>query len=93
LIKYHENYLYKNLESITYEKGDDLKLKKKQSSNKNNPEGIKEIAISFLDKKLKKLTDHQLKLLYGLYFDNLNNGLKPRDAMNKAFQIVNCFKN
>jgi hypothetical protein len=39
-----------------------------------------------------KLSDKQKKLIHDLYIDNLRDGLKPKEAMDKAFQIVTCFK-
>jgi uncharacterized protein (DUF1778 family) len=60
--------------------------------NKPDYKWIKETAKILLDKNIDKLSENQIGLLYELYLENLSNGLKPKEAMNKAFEIVNCFK-
>lgn len=60
--------------------------------NKYDPKWIKETARILLDKNINNLSDNQIGLLHELYLENLRNGLKPKEAMNKAFEIVNCFK-
>jgi hypothetical protein len=45
-----------------------------------------------MDKNTDRLSKNQIKMLYNLYLENLSNGLKPKEAMDKAYQTVNCFK-
>ena len=90
---YHKHYLYQAKQSITYETGGEHKgLKKLQGIKQYDPEWIKEIAEGLLDKNINKLSDKQIKMLRDLYLKNLRDGLKPKEAMGKAFQIVTCFK-
>ena len=69
-----------------------IRLKKSQGSKKRDPDWIKKIAKGLLDKSINKLSDKQIKLLLDLYLENLQDGLKPKEAMGNAFHIVNCFK-
>lgn len=39
-----------------------------------------------------KLSDKQKKILQKLYNENRKDGLKPKEAIEKAYQIVTCFK-
>ena len=48
------------------------------------------ITILFL-KIINNLSEHQRKMLRDQYFEYLRDGLKPRDAIEKAFEIVLCF--
>ena len=59
---------------------------------KNDPEWIKTIAESLTNINIKKLSDNQKKMLRDLYLENLKYNLKPKEAMEKALQIVLCFK-
>lgn len=58
----------------------------------DDPEWVKEI-VSFASacKKLK-ITDECKKLLRDLYFEYLRDGLKPKDAMEKAKNIILSFE-
>ena len=58
---------------------------------KFDPEWIKVIANALLDVNINDLSDHQKKLLRDQYLENLRNGLKPKEAIEKAMQIVLCF--
>jgi len=71
-----------------------MKIKKKKLwwVNKNDPRWIKETAKIILDKNIDGLSEDQISLLHELYLENLRNGLKPKKAMNMAYEIVNCFK-
>ena len=57
-----------------------------------DPEWINEIAEALLDININDLTEKQKKMLRDLYLDNLRNGLKPKESINNALQIVRCFK-
>jgi len=60
--------------------------KKLDSKFKNeNIEGI--FYINF-----NMLSDKQKKMLHDLYLEFVRDGLKSKEAMEKALQIVNCFK-
>ena len=66
--------------------------KKSQIEKQHDPEWIKEIADALLNMNINDLSDSQKKLLRDLYLENLNKGLKPKEAISKASQIVKCFK-
>ena len=57
----------------------------------NDPEWIKVVTESLLDINFNKLSDSQKKMLRDLYLDNLKDGLKPKEAMKKAYGIVLSF--
>ena len=61
-------------------------IQKNNSKQKRKTEG----RVFYLDSD--KLSDKQKKLLREVYFENINDGLKPKKAMEKALQIVTCFK-
>jgi hypothetical protein len=67
-------------------------LKKLQGLKEHDPVWIKEVAEGLLDLNIDRLSDSLKKMLCDHYLDNLRDGLKPREAMEKALQIVNCFK-
>jgi len=60
--------------------------------NKYDPKWIKETAGVLLDRNINMLSDDQVRMLRNLYLENLGDGLKPKEAMIRAFQIVTCFK-
>jgi hypothetical protein len=57
-----------------------------------DPEWINEIAEALLDININDLSEKQKKMLRDLYLDNIRNGLKPKESINNALQIVRCFK-
>jgi len=61
-----------------------------QGSPENDPEWIREI---FHFTKKVKLTDSDKKLIRELFLEYQRNGLPPKDAIEKAKNIVLCFKN
>ena len=67
-------------------------MRKLKSTKKSVPKWRKETIgiIFYIDSD--KLSDKQKKMMHDLYIDNLRDGLKPKEAMDKAFQIVTCFK-
>ena len=69
-----------------------MRQKKSQSVNQLDPEWIKVIADALLDINIYELSDSHKKMLQDLYLENLRKGLKPKDAISKALQIVKCFK-
>ena len=52
----------------------------------------KNIIEDLLNIKIDYLSEKQIKMLWNLYQENLRDGLKPKDAMSKAFEIITCFK-
>jgi len=58
----------------------------------NDPEWIEVLVEAFLDIDINKLSDEQKKLLRTTYFEKLNSGLKPKEAITQALQIVLCFE-
>jgi len=52
----------------------------------------KKIIEDLLNIKIDYLSEKQIKMLWNLYQENLRDGLKPKDAMSKAFEIITCFK-
>lgn len=68
-----------------------METKKLQVIKERDPEWIIEIAKGLLDRKIKDLSDYQKKMLHDQYFENLQNGFKPKEAFKKAIQIVLCF--
>ena len=68
-----------------------INLKKFQKIKKSDPEWIKVIANALLDININDLSDHQKKMLRDQYLDNIRDGLTPKEAIEKALQIVLCF--
>ncbi len=68
-----------------------IKLKRFQNIKKYDPEWIKVIANALLDININNLSDRQKKMLRDQYLDNIKDGLKPKEAIEKALQIVLCF--
>jgi hypothetical protein len=67
-------------------------LKKIQDIKEEDPDWIKVIASALLDVSINNLSESQKKMLRDQYFDNIRDGLKPKEAIDKALQIVLCFK-
>lgn len=67
-------------------------LRKLKGTKKSVSKWRKESIGSIFYIDSDKLSDKQKKLIHDLYIDNLRDGLKPKEAMDKAFQIVTCFK-
>lgn len=67
-------------------------IKKLQGLKEHDPRWIKEIAEALLDINIDNLSTIQKKMLCDHYLENLKDGMKPREAIEKALQIVYCFK-
>ena len=67
-------------------------MKKNQTISECDPEWIKVIATALLDININNLSESQKKMLRDQYFDFIRDGLKPKEAIDKALQIVLCFK-
>ena len=68
-----------------------MKLKRFQNIKKSDPEWIKVLANAVLNIDINNLTDYQKKMLRDQFLDNMRDGLKPKDAIEKALKIVLCF--
>jgi len=68
-----------------------MEVKKLQGKKELDPEWIVELVDGYLSKDVKKLLDYQKKMLRDQYLDYLRDGLRPKDAIEKAFEIVLCF--
>jgi hypothetical protein len=65
--------------------------KKLKGTQFNDPDWITEIAVILLDINVNELSENQKKILRDTYIDNLRNGMKPKDAIKNALEIVKCF--
>ena len=65
---------------------------KLQRITEPDPEWVMELVKGLLDINTDDLSEHQKKMLRAQYLANLRDGLKPKDAIQKAIQIVLCFK-
>ena len=68
-----------------------MEVKKLLGKKELDPEWIVELVDGYLSKDVKKLLDYQKKMLRDLYLDHLRDGLRPKEAIEKAFEIVLCF--
>ena len=68
-----------------------IKLILLDSHSENNLNWIKNAVKVILNIEIDDLTDDQIKLLSKLFSDNLHEGMSPKEAMKKAFRIINCF--
>jgi hypothetical protein len=66
---------------------------KRLSDNKNqaDPEWVNDLVIFINKNHFKKITDELKKVFIELYFENLRNGMKPNDALEKAKATISCF--
>jgi len=60
---------------------------------KDDPEWIKEITFQLSILKKRKITDEDKKLFRELFFEYQRDGLSPKDAIEKAKNVVLSFKN
>ena len=58
----------------------------------DDPEWIKEIAFQLSILKKQKITDEDKKLFRDLFFEYQRDGLSPKDAIEKAKNIILSFK-
>ena len=52
----------------------------------NDPEWIKELADGLEDRNIKNFSEEQKRILREIFFENLNNGIKPKDAIEKSLE-------
>jgi len=64
-----------------------------QGEPKNDPDWIKEISLHFNADKKHKLTDEDKKFIRDLVLQYQRNGMTPRQAFEKAKNVLMCFKN
>ena len=67
-------------------------MKKLQQTKKHNLEWRKQTKDGIFYLNFGKLSDKQKKILHELYLEYIQDGLKSKEAIVKAFQIVSCFK-
>ena len=67
-------------------------MRKLQSIKKISPKWRKGSIGSIFYLNFDKLSDKQKELIHDLFLENLRDGLKPKEAMGKAFQVVTSFK-
>ena len=48
--------------------------------------------MALIDKNIEDFSNEQIRILRNLYLENLSNGMKPKQAMSKAIQLISCFK-
>lgn len=65
---------------------------KKLQSKKNNSEWIKKVALYSSVIKVQDLTDEDKKLLVELSLVYKINGLKPKEALQKAKRVLASFR-
>jgi hypothetical protein len=63
-----------------------------QCTPKNNPDWIKELSLHFDSGKQYKLTDEDKKFLQDLILEYKINGMKPKEAIEKAKNVLMSFK-
>ena len=68
-----------------------MKNKKFKDTKEYDPKWIIEISGSLLDRNIKDLSDWQKKMLHMQYLKNLRDGMQPKEAIEKALQIVLYF--
>ena len=64
-----------------------------QSEKEYDPEWVKEIANDIYTLKKQKITAEDKRLIRNLFLEYLNDGLKPKEALNKAKNVILSFKN
>jgi len=64
-----------------------------QGTPKNDPDWIKELSLHFDSGKQYKLTDEDKKFLRDLFMDYKIDGMKPKEALEKAKNVLMSFKN
>ena len=67
-------------------------LNRTKKFNQKYTENKDEIVDNILDLNIDKLSDKQKKMLHCIYLENLRDGLKFKDAIDRAYQIAICFK-
>ena len=64
-----------------------------QCTPKNDPYWIKELSLHFDSGKQYKLTDEDKKFLQDLFLEYKISGMKPKEAIEKAKNVLMSFKN
>ncbi len=59
----------------------------------DDPEWVKEIASQISLLKKKRVTDEEKKLFREIFFEYQRDGLSPKDAIEKAKNVVLSFEN
>jgi hypothetical protein len=66
--------------------------KESQRVNESDPDWIKELVEGLEERNLKNFSDYQKRMLRKYFFKNLNNGIKPKDAIEKSIEYVTSCK-
>ncbi len=64
-----------------------------QCTPKNDPDWIKELSLHFDSGKQYKLTDEDKKIIQDLFLEYKRNGMKQKEAIEKAKNVLMSFKN
>jgi len=68
-----------------------MEKNKLMGTKEQDPEWIVELVEAYLEIDFNTLSDYKKKMLRDQYFNYLRDGLRPKDAIEKAFKIVSCF--
>ena len=63
-----------------------------QGDPRNDPYWIKELSLHFDSGEQYKLTDEDKKFIRDLFIEYKINGMKPKEAIEKAKNVLMCFK-
>ena len=66
-------------------------MEKLYDTKKFDP-ACKKTIENILNINIDNLSEERIKMLWNIYLENVRDGLKPKEAMIKAFEIVTCFK-
>ncbi len=66
-------------------------MKNNKIQKYEDPEWVEALVEAFLDIDPNELTKNQKRLLRETYFEKINSGLKPKEAIKQAIEIVLCF--
>ena len=59
--------------------------------NESDPEWIKELAYGLEDKNISNFSEDQKRILRKQFFEDLNNGVKPKDAIIRSLEIIESY--
>ena len=68
-----------------------MKKKDLLGKKENDPEWIRDVACYFFTYRKNEKSDEYMKELRELFFEYRMDGLKPKEAWEKAKRILDCF--
>ena len=68
-----------------------MKKKGLLGKKENDPEWIRDVACYFFTYRKNEKSDEYMKELRELFFEYRMDGLKPKEAWEKAKRILDCF--